>query len=135
MFRALILEEAGGVVTPAIRELDDSLLPAGNVTVAVEYTTINYKDGLVINGGGGLVKRWPHVPGIDFAGTVQKSEHPAYQPGDRVVLTGWRVGRFTGVAVRRRHRSTATTWCHCLKALRHVRPWESAPQGSPQCSP
>ena len=58
----------------------------------MEYTTVNYKDGLVINGGGGLVKRWPHVPGIDFAGTVQRSEHPDYRAGDKVILTGWRVG-------------------------------------------
>lgn len=92
MFKALVLEEAGGAIAPAIRELDDSALPVGNVIVAVQYSTVNYKDGLVINGGGGLVKRWPHVPGIDFAGTVLKSEHPAYRPGDKVVLTGWRVG-------------------------------------------
>lgn len=92
MFRALVLEESGSVVTPRFRELEDSALPAGNVTVAVEYTTVNYKDGLVMNGGGGLVKRWPHVPGIDFSGTVEKSEHPDYRPGDKVVLTGWRVG-------------------------------------------
>jgi acrylyl-CoA reductase (NADPH) len=92
MFKALVLEEAGGAITPSVRELEDSALPAGNVTVAVEYTTVNYKDGLVVNGGGGLVKRYPHVPGIDFAGTVQRSEHPAYKPGDKVVLTGWRVG-------------------------------------------
>ena len=92
MFRALVLEEAGGAIASSIKELDESALPAGNVTVAIEYTTVNYKDGLVVNGGGGLVKRWPHVPGIDFAGTVEKSEHPAYRPGDKVVLTGWRVG-------------------------------------------
>jgi acrylyl-CoA reductase (NADPH) len=92
MFKALLLEEAGGTVTPSIRELDETALPAGNVTVAVEYTTVNYKDGLVVNGAGGLVKRYPHVPGIDFAGTVQRSEHPAYRAGDKVVLTGWRVG-------------------------------------------
>ena len=92
MFRALVLEEAGGTVTSSVKDLDESALPAGNVTVAVEYTTVNYKDGLVVTSGGGLVKRWPHVPGIDFAGTVQKSEHPAYKPGDKVVLTGWRVG-------------------------------------------
>jgi acrylyl-CoA reductase (NADPH) len=91
MFRALVLEEAAGVVTPTIRELDESVLPAG-IVIAVEYTTVNYKDGLVISGGGGLVKRWPHVPGIDFAGTVEKSEHADYRPGDKVVLTGWRVG-------------------------------------------
>lgn len=92
MFKALVLEEMGGTVTACIRELEDSELPAGNVTVAVEYTTVNYKDGLVINGGGGLVKRWPHVPGIDFAGSVLRSDQPAYRPGDKVVLTGWRVG-------------------------------------------
>ena len=92
MFKALVLEEAGGTTSLSIRELDDSALPAGNVTVAVEYTTVNYKDGLVVNGGGGLVKRYPHVPGIDFAGTVLASEHPSYKPGDKVVLTGWRVG-------------------------------------------
>jgi len=92
MFRALVLEDSGAGITAGIRQLEDSALPVGNVTVAVEYSTVNYKDGLVINGGGGLVKRWPHVPGIDLAGSVLKSEHPAYSAGDKVVLTGWRVG-------------------------------------------
>ena len=92
MFKALLLQESAGVVTPSIELLDESRLPAGDVTVAIDYTTLNYKDGLVVNGGGGLVKRWPHVPGIDFAGTVLDSRHPAYRAGDRVVLTGWRVG-------------------------------------------
>ena len=92
MFKALVLEERNGQVTSTVRDLDDSALPAGNVSVAVEFTTINYKDGLIINGGAGLVKRWPHVPGIDFAGTVRESKHPDYEPGDKVVLTGWRVG-------------------------------------------
>lgn len=92
MFRALVLEEADGKITHSIRELDESTLPSGNVTVGVEYTTVNYKDGLVINGAGGLVKRYPHVPGIDFSGTVLESQHLAYRPGDKVVLTGWRVG-------------------------------------------
>ena len=87
-----MLEETNGSITPNLKELEDSVLPAGDVTVAVEYTTVNYKDGLIINGGGGLVKRWPHVPGIDFAGTVIDSTHRDYRPGDKVVLTGWRVG-------------------------------------------
>jgi len=91
MFRALVLEQPGAGA-PAVLDLDDSALPPGDVTVAVEYTTVNYKDGLVINGGGGLVKRYPHVPGIDFAGTVLKSAHPGYRVGDKVLLTGWRVG-------------------------------------------
>ena len=92
MFRALLLTEEGGKVSPAVRELDEAALPAGNVTVAVEYSSINYKDALVIAGVGGLVKRYPHVPGIDLAGTVRESQHPAYRPGDKVLLTGWRVG-------------------------------------------
>ena len=67
-------------------------LPAGDVTVAVEYSTLNYKDGLVLTSGGGLVKTWPHVGGIDFAGTVETSDNAGFKPGDKVVLNGWRVG-------------------------------------------
>ncbi|MGB0799256.1 MAG: acryloyl-CoA reductase, partial [Planktomarina sp.] len=70
--------------------LDD--LPDGNVTVAIDYSTVNYKDGLCIGPGGGLVRNYPHVPGIDFAGTVETSQDDRYAPGDKVVLTGWRVG-------------------------------------------
>ena len=94
MFRALVMEKTGdGPAVAALRTLEDSALPAGEVTVAVEYSTLNYKDGLCLSGtGGGLVRVWPHVPGIDFAGTVETSDDPRYAPGDRVVLTGWRVG-------------------------------------------
>lgn len=102
MFRALVLTQDGDKVVPAIQQVDEARLPAGDVTVAVEYSTVNYKDGLVVNGLGGLVKSYPHVPGIDFAGTVLASAHPAYRPGDAVVLTGWRVGelRWGGYAER-----------------------------------
>jgi len=92
MFKALVLDNSDGTFKAAVREVDDASLPPGDVTVAVEYSTLNYKDGLVVTGAGGLVKRYPHVPGIDFAGTVEDSRHSAYRPGDRVVLTGWRVG-------------------------------------------
>lgn len=92
MFRALVLQEAGGALTSSIQQVDEAALPSGNVIVAVEFTTVNYKDGLVVNGAGGIVKRYPHVPGIDFAGTVIGSHHPAHKLGDKVVLTGWRVG-------------------------------------------
>ena len=92
-FEALLVEKAAdGAVSASIKELDDSRLPDGDVTVAVEYSTLNYKDGLCIGPGGGLVRTYPHVPGIDFAGTVEASEDPRYAPGDKVVLTGWRVG-------------------------------------------
>jgi acrylyl-CoA reductase (NADPH) len=92
MFKAMVVDNSSGVVAAGVRELDEASLPPGNVTVAVEYSGINYKDGLVATGSGGLVKRYPHVPGIDFAGTVLASRDAAYKPGDKVVLTGWRVG-------------------------------------------
>jgi len=92
MFKALLLENSNDVVSASVRQLDESALPSGNVTVAVEYSTVNYKDGLIVNGLGGLVKKYPHVPGIDFAGTVTESRHPGFKPRDKVVLTGWRVG-------------------------------------------
>jgi acrylyl-CoA reductase (NADPH) len=91
-FRALVLHEAGGKVSSHIEAVDDDRLPEGEVTVAVEYSTLNYKDGMVLQGQGRLVRAYPHVPGIDFAGTVESSQTPAFQRGDKVVLTGWRVG-------------------------------------------
>ncbi len=92
MFKAILLQENDGKVTAELAELDDSQLPEGDVTVAVDYSTLNYKDGMVLNGIGRLVRNYPHVPGIDFAGRVEESSHPDYKAGDSVVLTGWRVG-------------------------------------------
>lgn len=93
MFKALVVEKSdSGETSASIQEMDESQLPDGDVTVAVEYSTVNYKDGLCLGPGGGLVRKYPHVPGIDFAGTVESSDDPRYSPGDKVVLTGWRVG-------------------------------------------
>jgi len=93
MVKAIVVDrDADGNISQEIQELDESRLPEGDVTVAVEYSTVNYKDGLCLNGLGRLVRDYPHVPGIDFAGTVEASNHPDYRPGDKVVLTGWRVG-------------------------------------------
>ena len=91
-FRALVLHEEGGKVVPRIETVDEALLPPGEVTVAVECSTLNYKDGLILQGLGRLVRAYPHIPGIDFAGTVERSESPEFSPGDPVILTGWRVG-------------------------------------------
>ena len=91
-FTALVLHEAGGKVEPRIEQVDETALPAGEVTVAVEYSGLNYKDGMILNGLGRLVRKYPHVGGIDFAGTVERSDSPEFKPGDNVVLTGWRVG-------------------------------------------
>jgi len=92
-FRALLVEkEDQGPTSASVVTLEEDRLPEGDVTVAVEYSTVNYKDGLCIGPGGGLVRNYPHVPGIDFAGTVEASDDDRYKPGDKVVLTGWRVG-------------------------------------------
>ena len=93
MFKALIVDKDDtGKTHAAVQEITLDRLPAGDVTVAVDYSTVNYKDGLCIGPGGGLVRHYPHIPGIDFAGTVEASDDPRYAPGDKVVLTGWRVG-------------------------------------------
>jgi acrylyl-CoA reductase (NADPH) len=103
-FRALVLDEKDGKVTGAIKMLADADLPAADVTVAVSHTTLNYKDGLILNGVGRLVRKYPHVPGIDFVGKVTASSSPEYKPGDFVILTGWRVGEawWGGYAARAR---------------------------------
>ena len=92
-FRALVVNKGeDGPATQEIQDLTEDRLPEGDVTVAVEYSTLNYKDGLCITASGGLVRNFPHVPGIDFAGTVEASDSDQFAPGDKVVLTGWRVG-------------------------------------------
>jgi len=92
MFKALLLEEKDGKVASRVTDLSEDSLPAGEVTVAVEYSTLNYKDGLILGGLGRLVRNYPHVPGVDFAGSVLQSSHAAWKPGDKVILTGFRVG-------------------------------------------
>ena len=93
MFNALVVNKDENEKTTAeVEQISIDQLPEGNVTVAVEYSTVNYKDGLCIGSGGGMVRNYPHVPGIDFSGTVEASDDDRYSPGDKVVLTGWRVG-------------------------------------------
>jgi acrylyl-CoA reductase (NADPH) len=92
-FTALVLhEDADRKLEPRIESLPETALPQGDVTVAVEYSTLNYKDGMILQGLGRLVRTYPHIPGIDFAGTVERSDSPRFKPGDKVILTGWRVG-------------------------------------------
>jgi len=93
MFNALVVEkDDDGKTHAGVQQIDVDQLPDGDVTVAIDYSTVNYKDGLCLGSGGGLVRNYPHVPGIDFAGTVENSDDPRYAVGDKVVLTGWRVG-------------------------------------------
>ena len=92
-FNALVVDrDADGRTHAAVKPLALADLPEGEVTVAVDFSTLNYKDGLCLGPGGGLVRRYPHVPGIDFAGHIETSADPRYRPGEPVVLTGWRVG-------------------------------------------
>lgn len=105
-FAALILAREGGKTRSTITQLRRDDLPPGEVLVAVEYSSLNYKDGLAITGKGPIVRPqdFPMVPGIDFAGTVEESASPDYRPGDKVVLTGWGVGErhWGGLAQRAR---------------------------------
>ncbi|KAA5811838.1 MDR family oxidoreductase [Yersinia pestis] len=90
--RALILEQIEGRTTAEVRQISASQLPAGNVTVDVNWSSLNYKDALAITGQGKIIRQFPMVPGIDFAGTVHSSEDPRFHIGQSVLLTGWGVG-------------------------------------------
>lgn len=92
MFNAIVIEKDEQGQRAAVQALDEAQLPAGNVTVAVAYSTLNYKDGLAITGEGPVVRSFPMVPGIDLVGTVQSSQHADFKPGDAVLLNGWGVG-------------------------------------------
>lgn len=91
-FKALLLTEHDGAVQMAIRDLHTRDLPEGNVLVQVAYSSLNYKDGLAVNGKARVVRTYPMVPGVDLAGTVVESTSPQYQPGDKVIGTGWEMG-------------------------------------------
>ena len=107
-FNALVVEkDEEGKTSAAVRTVSEDQLPEGDTIVAVEYSTVNYKDGLCLGSGGGLVRNYPHVPGIDFAGTVEESDAGELSPGDKVILTGWRVGesRWGGYAQKARVKS------------------------------
>ena len=93
MFNALVVnKDEDGKTSSGVSQVTLEDLPDGEVVVAVEYSTVNWKDGLCLGSGGGLVRNYPHVPGVDFSGTVESSDDPRYNQGDIVILTGWRVG-------------------------------------------
>lgn len=91
-FKAMVLEQSDGKTVWRIGQLQQNDLPEGDVTVRVDYSSLNFKDSLAVTGTGKIVRTWPMVPGIDFSGTVLESESDRYKPGDAVVLTGWSVG-------------------------------------------
>ena len=90
--KGLLLEEKDGKVSAAVKDIPEASLPPGDVLVRVKYSSLNYKDGLAVTNKGKIVRKFPFVPGIDFAGVVEQSSSPEWKKGDSVVLTGWGVG-------------------------------------------
>ena len=91
-FKAIILNQEGESFSRKVETIDKSFLKHGDVTVKIDYSSLNYKDALILNNGAKLVKEYPHIPGIDFSGTVVESENEKFKIDDKVILTGWRVG-------------------------------------------
>ena len=91
-FKAIVIEKADKAPDRQSHRFDEADLMDGDVTVRVDWSTINYKDGLAITGKAPVVRRFPMIPGIDFAGKVEASSHPDWKPGDKVILNGWGMG-------------------------------------------
>src|SRR5438093_3333324 len=91
-FKAIVIEKSDSGQTVALTDFDETKLMEGDVTVAVEWSTVNYKDGLALTGKAPIVRRWPMIAGVDFAGTVEASSNPAWKPGDKAILNGWGIG-------------------------------------------
>ena len=91
-FKAMVIDKTEGGTKAALADFDEANLMDGDVTVRVEYSTVNYKDGLALTGKAPVVRRFPMIAGVDFAGTVEASSHPAWKPGDKVILNGWGLG-------------------------------------------
>ena len=91
-FKAIVIEKTDNGQTVALKDFDEANLMEGDVDVRVEWSTVNYKDGLAVTGKAPVVRRWPMIAGIDFAGTVEKSSHADWKPGDKVILNGWGLG-------------------------------------------
>src|SRR6201985_3558715 len=91
-FKAIRIDKADKGTTAALTQFDDADLMVGDVTVRVEWSTLNYKDGLAVTGNAPVVRRCPMIAGIDFAGTVEQSSHPQWKAGDKVICTGWGMG-------------------------------------------
>ncbi len=104
MFKAILISKTDSAQTAQVTDVDEAQLPEGDVTVRVEYSTVNYKDGLAITGKGPVVRKFPMVPGIDLAGTVEASNDPEWKPGAKVVLDGFGIGEahWGGLAQRAR---------------------------------
>src|ERR1700730_12438362 len=91
-FKAIVVDKSAAGQTVQLTDFDEKNLMDGDVTVRVEYSTLNYKDGLAVTGKAPVVRRFPMIAGIDLAGTVEQSAHPQWKAGDKVICTGWGMG-------------------------------------------
>ena len=91
-FKAIVINQSGEKFSREIKSINKNFLKHGDVTVKVDFSDLNFKDGMILENGGRLVKEFPHIPGIDFSGTVTESDNTIFKSGDEVILTGWRVG-------------------------------------------
>lgn len=113
--RALVLRQQDGLTLADVNTLEPSQLPDGDVTVDVDWSGINYKDALAITGKGKIIRQFPMVPGIDFAGTVRHSDHPDFKAGQPVVLTDGAWEKITGAGWRNMRGCGPTGWCRCRR--------------------
>ena len=127
MFQAILLNKnEDGTTAAAMAQLDDAYLPAdGDVTLRIDYSTINFKDGLAITGRSPVVRKWPMVPGIDGAGEVIASLHPDWKPGDRIILNGWGVGESHMGCLSQKARLKGEWLMHGLPACLPESRWQS----------
>jgi D-arabinose 1-dehydrogenase-like Zn-dependent alcohol dehydrogenase len=133
MFKAIVIEKDETGYRASLKDVDESQLPAGDVTVRVSHSTLNYKDGLAITGKGRVVRKFPMVPGVDLVGTVEESSHSSYRVGDAVLLNGWGVGEghWGGLAQKARLKGE---WLVPLPSrLPLSKPWPSARPAIRQC--
>src|SRR5262245_54506501 len=132
-FKAIVVEKSDGGQKVHLTDFDEANLMEGDVTVRVEWSTVNYKDGLALTGKAPVVRRFPMIAGIDFAGTVESSTHPQWKPGDRVILNGWGLAKPISAATRKRRGSRAIGWCDCPRATARAARWRSVPPASLPC--
>ena len=132
-FRALLVTKDGDRQIVAVTELTDADLMEGDVTVAVEHSTVNYKDGLAITGKAPIIRKFPLIPGIDLAGRVLRSNNSRFQAGDRVVLNGYGLGEVHHGGYAERARVKGDWLISFPRIFRRRKPWRLGPPAIPPC--
>ena len=133
MFKGILIEKDENNYSATLKDIDDSLLPEGDVTVRVAFSSLNYKDGLAITGKSPVVRRFPMIPGVDLAGTVEASSNPDYQVGDSVLLNGWGVGETHWGGFAQKARVKGDWLVPLPSAFSFGKPWPLAQPVIPPC--